>query len=103
INPHADLIISPQINTKVNPFLNLAYRQRFYSGDIEVRAGYTYEKDLDSNGSRVGDLTNRSYILANGAFDIDKNWKWGFAAERASDDLIFDKYDISDVARQRGL
>jgi LPS-assembly protein len=103
INPHADLIISPQINTKVNPFLNLAYRQRFYSGDIEVRAGYTYEKDLDSNGSRVGDLTNRSYILANGAFDIDKNWKWGFAAERASDDLIFDKYDVSDVARQRGL
>ncbi|MDB5469827.1 MAG: organic solvent tolerance protein [Caulobacter sp.] len=103
LGPSSDLTISPQINTKVNPFLNLDYRQRFYSGEIEARFGYTYEKDLDSNGSKIGDLTSRSYVLANGAFDIDKNWKWGFAAERASDDLIFDKYDISDVSRQRGL
>ncbi|RYF91867.1 MAG: LPS-assembly protein LptD, partial [Caulobacteraceae bacterium] len=103
INPYSDLTISPQINTKVNPFLNLEYRQRFYSGQINARFGYTYEKDLDSNGSRIGDNTNRSYILADGLFDIDKAWKWGFAAERASDDLIFDKYDISDVSRQRGL
>ncbi|MBI1407571.1 MAG: LPS assembly protein LptD [Caulobacter sp.] len=103
ISPSSDVIISPQFNTKVNPFLNLDYRQRFYSGQIGARFGYTYEKDLDSNGSRVGNLTSRSYILANGDFDIDENWKWGFAAERASDDLIFDKYDISNVARQRGL
>lgn len=103
INPYSDLTVSPQINTKVNPFLNLDYRQRFYSGEIEARFGYTYEKDLDSNGSRIGDLSSRSYVLANGQFDIDKAWKWGFAAERASDDLIFDKYDISDVSRQRGL
>lgn len=103
INPYSDLTVSPQINTKVNPFLNLEYRQRFYSGEINARFGYTYEKDLDSNGSRIGDNTHRSYVLANGLFDIDENWKWGFAAERASDDLIFDKYDISDVSRQRGL
>ena len=103
INPSSDLTVSPQLNTKVNPFVNFDYRQRFYSGEIEARFGYTYEKDLDSNGSRIGENTHRSYVLANGAFDIDENWKWGFAAERASDDLIFDKYDISDVSRQRGL
>ena len=102
-SPSSDLTVTPQLNTKVNPFVNLDYRQRFYSGEIEARFGYTYEKDLDSNGSRIGDMTSRSYVLANGLFDIDKNWKWGFAAERASDDLIFDKYDISDVSRQRGL
>lgn len=103
INPYSDLTVSPQINTKVNPFVNLDYRQRFYSGEIEARFGYTYEKDLDSNGSKIGDSTHRSYVLANGAFEIDEKWRWGFAAERASDDLIFDKYDISDVSRQRGL
>jgi len=103
ISPYQDLVISPQINTKVNPFLNLAYRKRFWSGDVNVRAGYTYENDLKGDGERFGDRTNRSYVLANGAFDINDYWRWGFSAERTSDDLIFDKYDIQNVYEQRGL
>jgi len=103
ISPSEDLVISPQINTKVNPFLNLQWRKRFSSGQINARLGYTYERDLDGDGDRLGDLTSRSYILADGAFRIDENWRWGFAAERASDDLLFDKYDITDVYEQRGL
>ena len=103
ISPSQDLIVSPQINTKVNPFLNLAYRKRFWSGQVDVRAGYTYENDLRGDGERFGDRTNRSYVLANGAFDINDYWRWGFSAERTSDDLIFDKYDIQDVYEQSGL
>lgn len=103
ISPSRDLLVNPQINTKVNPFLNLQYRQRFYSGQINARLGYTYERDLDGDGERIGDLTSRSYVLADGAFDIDSHWKWGFSTERASDDLVFDKYDVDDVADQRGL
>jgi LPS-assembly protein len=103
ISPSADLVISPQLNTEVNPFLNLAGRKRFYSGQVNARAGYTYEHDLRGDGDRFGDRTSRSYILADGAFDIDEYWRWGFSAERTSDDVIFDKYDIEDVFRQRGL
>ncbi|MES2033114.1 MAG: LPS-assembly protein LptD [Pseudomonadota bacterium] len=103
ISPSQDLVISPQINTKVNPFVNFQWRKRFYSGEINARFGYTYEYDLDGDGDRIGDQTSRSYILADGAFQIDENWKWGFAAERTSDDLLFDKYDIGDVYAQRGL
>ncbi len=103
IGKSQDLLITPQLNTKVNPFLNLQWRRRFYSGGIDVRAGYTYERDFDSHGDRLGELTSRSYILAGGAFDIDDHWRWGFTGERASDDLIFDKYDIGDVFRERGL
>jgi LPS-assembly protein len=103
ITKSQDLMITPQINTKVNPFLNLQWRRRFYSGGLDVRAGYTYERDFDSHGDRLGSLTSRSYILSGGAFDIDDHWRWGFTGERASDDLIFDKYDIGDVFRERGL
>ena len=103
ISPSEDVVISPQINTKVNPFLNLQWRKRFWSGQINARLGFTYERDLDGDGDRIGDLTSRSYLLANGAFRINEDWRWGFAAERASDDLIFDKYDISDVYQQRGM
>jgi LPS-assembly protein len=103
ISPSEDLVISPQLNTNVNPFLNFQWRRRFQSGQINARFGYTYENDLDGDGDRIGARTSRSYILADGAFDLSEHWRWGFAAERASEDLVFDKYDISDIYAQRGL
>jgi LPS-assembly protein len=102
ISPSQDLVVSPQINTKVNPFLNAQYRKRFYSGYVEARVGATYDKDFDNHGDRFGEATAKSYILAKGLFDIDEKWKWGFTAERASQALIFDDYDIGDVYAQRG-
>jgi LPS-assembly protein len=103
ISPSQDLVVSPQVNSKVNPFLNLEYRKRFYSGALEARLGYTYEKDFDSDGERFGNATSRSYILSSGAFQINEDWRWGYTAERASEDLVFDKYDIGDVFGDRGL
>ncbi|HVM99694.1 MAG TPA: LPS assembly protein LptD [Caulobacteraceae bacterium] len=103
ISPSEDLVISPQLNTKVNPFLNLDWRKRFYSGAIDVRAGYTYEQDFNSAGDKLGNVTSRSYVLAKGLFAIDDNWRWGFTAERASDPLIFDRYGVSDPFIERGL
>jgi LPS-assembly protein len=102
LTPSSDLTLSPQFNTKVNPFLNGHYRQRFATGDVDVRFGYTYDRDFDGSGKAFGTDTSRSYILARGAFQIDQNWRWGFTAERASDDLIFDKYEIGKVYEARG-
>jgi LPS-assembly protein len=102
LGPSNDIIIAPQINSRVNPFLNLHYRQRFATGELDARVGYTYEHDLEGSGTRFGDLTSRSYILASGKFHPDDHWTWGFTAERTSDDLIFDKYDIGRVYEARG-
>ena len=102
ISPSADLTLSPQINTKVNPLLNGHYRQRFNSGVMDLRFGYTHEADVDGSGNRFGDNTNRSYILGRGAFEIDDHWTAGFTAERTSDPLLFDKYDIGRVYEARG-
>jgi LPS-assembly protein len=103
ISPSEDLVISPQLNTKVDPFLNVDWRKRFYNGAIDVRAGYTFEQDFDQHGERLGNATSRSYILAKGLFAIDDNWNWGFTAERASDPLIFDRYSVADPFIERGL
>lgn len=102
VSPHSDITLSPQLNVKVNPFLNVHARKRFYSGAIDARMGYTYDTDFDGQGQSFGDATSRSYILASGAFAIDENWRWGFTAERSSDDLLFDKYEIGDVYESRG-
>jgi LPS-assembly protein len=103
ISRSQDLIISPQLNSKVNPFLNVDWRRRFYSGVVDLRAGYTYERDFDSGGNHFGPLTSRSYVLGSGVFNVGRYWQWGFTAERASDPLIFDKYDIGRVFEDRGL
>ncbi|HZZ31378.1 MAG TPA: LPS assembly protein LptD [Phenylobacterium sp.] len=102
LSPSADLTIAPQINSNVNPFLNLHYRERFADGELDLRAGYTYEKDLEGSGTRFGALTSRSYVLGSGVFHPADDWTVGFTAERASDSLIFDKYDIGNVYVPRG-
>jgi LPS-assembly protein len=102
ISPSADLTLSPQINTKVNPLLNGELRKRFYSGEVDLRFGYTYEKDFDGAGNKFGHATSRSYILGRGAFQINDKWRWGFTAERTSDDLLFDKYEVPRVYETRG-
>ena len=101
-NPSADLTLSPQINSKVSPFLNGRYRQRYRSGAVDVRGGFTYDRDFDGEGDAFGDPTLRSYILASGAFALTPEWKWGFTAEHTSDDLLFEKYDIGGVYEARG-
>ncbi|WP_269716843.1 LPS-assembly protein LptD [Caulobacter sp. NIBR2454] len=103
LSPSSEVVLSPQFNADVNPFLNMTYRKRFYSGYLEARAGYTYERDVDGNGERFGERTHRSYLLAKGKFEIDDKWDWGFAAERTSDDFLFDNYSVDDVYSQRGL
>ena len=103
ISPSTDAIISPQVNSKIAPFLNGQLRKRFYSGDVDFRFGYTHARDFDGKGNELpGTSTDRSYILGRGSFQIDEKWLWGFTAERASDDLIFDKYEIGKVYDTRG-
>lgn len=103
ITPSMDLTITPQINTKVNPFLNLDFRERFYSGVMDLRAGYTYDRDFTSGGDKFGPITSRSYVLGSGIFNINKNWLWGFTAEQTSDPLLFEKYSIPNVFTDQGL
>lgn len=103
ISPSSDITIAPQFNSKVNPFLNIDYRKRFYSGIMDIRAGVTEDRDFTSSGSKFGPVTARSYLLASGQFDLAPHWTWGFTAEQASDKLIFEKYSVPDVYTDRGL
>ncbi|RYG04410.1 MAG: LPS-assembly protein LptD, partial [Caulobacteraceae bacterium] len=75
LSPSSDLTLSPQVNTKVAPFLNGEFRKRFYSGALNARFGYTYDKDIAAAaGQTVNDRTSRSYILSAGAFALNEDW-----------------------------
>ncbi|MBN9464630.1 LPS assembly protein LptD [Brevundimonas sp.] len=113
VSKSEDWLISPQINTRIAPLLNLQWRRRFADGMIVARGGYTYERnfgDFDVNGDgafesnvRFGDREHRSYLLSHGAFDPDGPWRYGFTAERTSDKTLFDRYDVRSPYQDNGL
>lgn len=101
LSPSSELIVDPQLNTAVNPLLNMRYRQQFYSGLLDVRGGYTYGKLFDSHGD-FGDSTNRSYILAKGSWQIDPRVTIGFGAEQVTDPTFFARYGVRQIFQDRG-
>jgi LPS-assembly protein len=103
ISPSQDLVIAPEINTRVNPIVEGEYRERFYSGELEARFGYTDEQQFDGHGNKYDNLTSRSYILGQGAFAPTPDWTLGFSAERVTDPLMFSRYDVPNVYDARGL
>jgi LPS-assembly protein len=113
VSPSEDWLVSPQINSRVAPLLNLQWRRRFEDGIVVLRGGYTYERnfgdfDLDNDGVaesnvKFGDRTSRSYFLGHGRFDPEGPWRWGFTAERTSDKTLFDRYDVRDPYQDNGL
>jgi LPS-assembly protein len=103
ISPYQDLIVSPQFNTEVAPFLNLDWRRRFYTGLVQAQLGYTYERDFNTNGAKFGNRRSKAYILADGEFEVSPEWDWGFTAEAARDRRLFDQYSINYQRPNRGL
>ncbi|MEL6323518.1 MAG: LPS assembly protein LptD [Pseudomonadota bacterium] len=103
ISPSADLTITPTFFTKVRPLLETEYRQRFWSGAINVRGSFTFESEFDNDGERFGDEEVRGHVFGVGRFDINDTWSWGFGVERASDDLFTRRYSIDGANARRGL
>jgi LPS-assembly protein len=102
ISPSSDLTVTTQLNETVNPLLAFDYRKRFWSGDLRIQTTVTQEQDFDSNGNRFGEDTTRSSVFASGRFRINDYWKWGFGAERVTDDLYLRRYDIVGAGETRG-
>ena len=62
ISPSEDMVISPQINTKVNPFLNVDWRRRFWSVNASLTgtcSGIAISNFIpDSSASTAADKKN---------------------------------------------
>ncbi len=85
ISPYSQLIVSPQFNAKVNPLLNLEFDRHFYSGELHVRFGYTRDAYFDNRAKRFSDKQDRDYVLADGSFKINDDWRWSFTAQHVND------------------
>ncbi|MGE0117096.1 MAG: LPS-assembly protein LptD [Dongiaceae bacterium] len=95
IAPDKDLTVAPIVSTNEYPVLFGTYRQRLDDGLLAISASGTF---IDENEPDVGlgDGDFRGHIDATGRFDIDRNWRWGFDLERATDKTYERLFDFSD-------
>ncbi len=103
ISPYSDLTVSPLVTGGTNPVVELDYRKRFWSGNLEVNTSFTNEQEFDGDGEKFGEEAWRSHIYAKGLFNITPKWSWGFGLERMNDDLYTRRYNIDGENERRGL
>ncbi|MBL6927932.1 MAG: LPS-assembly protein LptD [Rhodospirillales bacterium] len=82
INPWQDVTFNPMYTSEEGPVLAGEYRHRLAKGEVEVAASITSDSDDDIRG----------HVDASGLFDINNTWRWGFDANRTTDDTYLRRY-----------
>jgi len=116
LSDSSELTLTPHVYQSVNPLLEAQFRKKFFSGEIELDGSVTYGNFFDNEGNDFLDTAVfanpeeslrseklRSHLFATGAFDISKNWNWGFQAGYATDDNYLDRYDLEENQPDFGL
>lgn len=73
LDGQSDMTFMPMMTTRAGPQLSTEYRRRFNDGTLTLNTSAGYVDD-SPQGS----------IAANGQFDFDDTWRWGFTINRAS-------------------
>ncbi|MBC8159506.1 MAG: LPS-assembly protein LptD [Alphaproteobacteria bacterium] len=82
INPWQDITLNPIYTSEEGPVMAGEYRHRLATGELEVAASITSDSDSDVRG----------HVDATGEFDINNTWRWGFDANRSTDDTYLRRY-----------
>ena len=91
-NPSQDLVVEPIVMTHDGFILNNHYRQRFDSGDLDIKASGGL---VDKRTRTDTNSTARGNIDAKLNLDLDDNWRAQLAVDRASDKTYLRRYKFS--------
>lgn len=94
IDESSDATIEPIFLLKEAPVMAGEYRKHTARGQIQGSASLTQVDRRDDNNGRLSQKDTRGHFKANGRFDIDDDWRWGFQGERATDDTYLQRYRL---------
>ena len=89
LGDHRDLTVTPYVSQETST-LELRYRQAFATGQITAEGAISDDTLVDEK---------RSYLFANGRFDLQNDYQLIFDIETTSDDAYLLDYDYSDKDR----
>lgn len=93
IAPNQDLTFAPIITTEQGAVAAGEYRHLFTNGSLDISGSATIA-DREDRNNEIDENRFRGHIDAEGRFDIDETWRWGFDAIRSSDDTYQRVYDF---------
>lgn len=94
IDQDKDATIAPIFTTEQGVALVGEYRQLFPSGTMTLRGSGTFADRTEDDG-RVKKDQFRGHIDSTARFEIDRTWRAGIDAQRASDDTYLRIYNFS--------
>ena len=116
IDDYSELTVTPRIYQKVNPLLEYDFRRKFYSGEVNIEGSLTYGSVFDNDGDPFDEndvfldpslaplgKRLRSHVFASALFDFNDTWRYGGGFQAASDDLLLNRYDLTERADKFGL
>ena len=92
IDETSDLTIAPIVSTEQGLNLTGEYRKLFTDGEVRIGGSATIADREETNN--VAQDRFRGHIDAEGRFEIDPTWRWGFDVNRASDDTYLRAYNF---------
>jgi LPS-assembly protein len=92
IDEQSDALITPIFSTKVAPNLGGEYRRMFNSGSVTSSASVGYFSANAQNTGPGGPEKLSGHFFLKGRFSIDDNWRVGFDANVASNELYLRTY-----------
>ena len=116
IDDYTEATITPHLYAKVNPLLEVDFRRKFYTGEVNINTSMTYGSAFDNDGDPFDDpllFANqdeattgkrlRSHVFADGLFNLTNFWTTGFGVQAATDDLYLRRYDLDERPAATGL
>ena len=93
--PNRDVTLTPLLTSKEGPVMGGEFRQRTPNGRFQLNGSFTRPDRRNEDNIKTGNKQWRSHIQANGDFDIDETWRWGFSGARSSDDTYLRRYNFN--------
>jgi len=94
IDDDKDATIAPILSTEQGLNLTGEYRQLFTNGELTA-AGSATIADREDDGGSIAEDRFRGHIDAEGQFEIDETWRWGFDVRRSTDDTYLRAFNFS--------
>lgn len=116
IDDYTEATLTPHIYAKVNPLLEVDFRRKFHTGEVNINTSMTYGSAFDNDGNPFDDPSRfinqdeattgkrlRSHVYADGLFNLTDFLTTGFGLQAASDDLYLRRYDLLERPEATGL
>jgi len=97
IASNADATLTPIFTDKEGIVVHGEYRHNFHEGEFRAKGSITDATSSSEStfSTEEGTYGVRGHISAEGRFDYDETWRWGFDVNRSTDSTYLTKFGFS--------